>query len=60
MKDSMGVHSRICGLPQYGRGQHRVEGPNAAAGAIGMKPLHKHWREAMQRALAAEVGKAQR
>jgi len=82
MKDFLGpwcehllrVRSRICGLSHYGRGQPRVEGPDAAAWAVGPKPLmsgvktedeglfvvqHKYWQEPMQRALAAEVGKAQ-
>jgi benzoate/toluate 1,2-dioxygenase alpha subunit len=50
---------------------HWVEGADAAAEAVGLKPLlsgvrtedeglfvvqHKHWQQAMRKALAAETG----
>jgi benzoate/toluate 1,2-dioxygenase alpha subunit len=54
------------------RRHHWIDGPDEAAAAIGMKPLmsgaktedeglfvvqHRHWHEAMRRALDAEAGK---
>jgi benzoate/toluate 1,2-dioxygenase subunit alpha len=75
---------RACQMAMMGRAahwndmsrgaKHWIAGPDAAAEAIGLKPLmsgvrtedeglfvvqHKHWQQAMQRALAAEAGAAQ-